>query len=254
MAIKPSAQVGQGSNPNRKRNTANNISSKQNMPGIDFAGISGGGLPTLDPSATSNYYSQIQTLQSSLANTLSQLRTQRVGLRGDAKVARVDTRMQGQAALGESVGGSLERGMVGSSADLSSRAGIHAGIVSGIAGVNRDLYNQLAQNTLQGTQAGLAAQQGVQQIEATAIAQRMQIQQTEAANAIQIRAAQMQANAQAIQNAAQLEMAQKQLRIERQQEKAFKKMANNYVSPFPSTTSTPTVTPGSYSAYPGHRI
>jgi len=241
--VMPKGQLGQGNAPGRKRNTMNNMSSKQNIPLIKPEGISGGNLPTLDPAATANYYGQLQTLQSQLYNTLAGLRQQRVGLRGDAKVMRQDLRQQGIGQMSESVNASLERGMLGSSSDLSSRAGIKADVVSGVTDVNRQLYDQLAENRLEGSAASLQYEQGVQGVESQAIAQRMTLQQQEEQNQLQMKIARMQAHASEISNDAQMEMALKQLRAQRQQNKALRQMANHPVNPY--------ATPGNGRNQPG---
>lgn len=224
--MEQAVKLGQG----RKRNTMNNKASKQNMFTYDAAGISGGGLPTLDPSAAANYYGQIQTLQSSLQAQLASLKQQRIGLRGDASVARADARQQGRAALVETVNNSLERGMLGGTADLKARTQVKAATAGAVTDVNRQLYDQLAQNRLAGTQAALQTEQAIQGVEANAIAQRMNLAAQEKSNAIAIQAAQMQAAASAASTEAQMAMARKELRIQRQTALGYEAMANNPMS------------------------
>jgi hypothetical protein len=229
MAFQAAAQMGQGGNrggENRKRNTSTNLASKQSFPGTSAKGISGGGLPTLDPSATANYYSQLQTLQTQLSTQLAALRQQRVGFRGESQVARADIRAQGVAAMSENVNASLERGMLGSSSDLAGRASVRAAVSSGITDVNRQLFQQLADSRIAAQQSALGYEQGVQQVESAAIAQRMQLAAQQQQNQLQIQLAQMQAEAQDVANAAQLQMSQKQLRIARQQAQALQALAN----------------------------
>jgi hypothetical protein len=174
-----------------------------------------------------NYYGQVQTLQSQLSQQLAALRTQRVGMRGDARVARSDVRAEGQAAMSEAIGGAMDRGILGSSGELEKRAAVRGDIAGGIADVNRGLYQAMAESRIQGTQAQLAYQQGVQGIEAQAIASRMQLAQQEEANRLQIQIAQMQAQASAAQTAATNRMANYELMSARQAAQAARQMANN---------------------------
>lgn len=218
MPLQVNAQPAQGGSPGRKRNTATNTYSKSDfMGGLSQASssISGGGLPTLDPAAIANYYAQLDTLQASLTNQLAGLRSQRVGLRGEASAQKSDVRQQGQAALTEGINSALERGMLGSTSDVEGRIGTRAATQTGVADVNRQLYDALAQNRIEASGAVLTAQQGAQQIASTAIAQRMQLQAEERANALQIQIANMQAEASRISTAAEMAMANKQLQVAR---------------------------------------
>lgn len=224
MAVTVGSQV---SNGNRKRNTSNNGMSKQDMYATDLSGLNAGGLPALDPAMVANYYGQIQTFQSQLSNTLAELKAQRVGYKGEAKVSRADARQEGQAALSEGINASLERGMLGGSADVEGRIGTRANTKSGIADINRQLWDALAQNRMQGTDAALQYQQGVQGVTNQALAARMQLQAEEKQNALQIQIAQMNAHAADIQNAASLRMAGAQLSSSEDIAKALHALANN---------------------------
>jgi len=248
----PSGEMGQGGAPKRKRNTQANSISKGGGSGFqfDFSSLTGGDLPALDPAAIANYYGQIQTMQAQLANTLAGLRQQRVGLRGEAGVARQDVKAEGRAAMTETVNTGLERGMSGGSADLAGRAGVRADVAGGIADVNRSLYNQLAESRMQGTAAALGFDQASQQLEMSAIAQRMSLAQQQEANQIAIRTAKMQASATAQSTAAQMAMAQKQLRIERQTAKGMKAQANDPTAIWAQFGLTPPGAP-TRSAFPG---
>lgn len=228
-------QLGQGGlrgGENRKRNTMTNMMSKQGFPKMNPQGISGGGLPTLDPSATANYYGQLQTLQSQLMTTIAGLRAERKSFRGAAQVARKDVRQEAFGAMNETVNASLERGMLGSSNDLSNRIGVKAAMSSGITDVNRQLFEQLAQNRINEQQAALSYEQGVQQVEAQAISQRMNLAAQELQNKLAIQVAQMQAAAAQTSSDAQMAMAQSQLKASRQQAQALRDWANNWQNPY----------------------
>ncbi|HEX9899738.1 MAG TPA: hypothetical protein VGC81_10955 [Candidatus Methylomirabilis sp.] len=238
----PSQQVGQGApsrlGAGRKRNTMNNKMSKQGLGDLGSA-VSGGDLPLLDPSAVASYYGQLQTLQSQLSTQLAGLRQQRVGFKGEARVARSDIRQQGQEALSGVVGSAIERGVLGSSAELEQRAETRAATSSGLADVNRQLYDALAESRLQAEQARLGFTQGTQQLAAGAIASRMQMAAQEKQNQISIRIARMQAAAQATTDAAQMDMARKQLRIARQEKQGLKALADNPYNPYPQLGAGP---------------
>lgn len=231
MAAPTSQQIGQGGPAGgRKRNTFNNLMSKQGFnPGNV---VSGGGLPTLDPSSVANYYSQLQTLQSTLATQLAGFRQQRVGLRGEAMVQRADIRTQGREALVAGIGDVTERGVLGGSADLENRIKTRAATASGVADVNRQLYDQLAQTKIEGQLARLAATQQAQGLASGVLAQRMDLAAQEQQNQIALRVARMQAQASATSTAAEMAMARKQLAIAKQTAQAARKQANNPFDPY----------------------
>jgi hypothetical protein len=211
----------------------NNLSSKQDPFGVATGAISGGDLPALDPSAVANYYGQLQTLQSTLMNSLASLRAERVGFRGEANVQRADVKQQGIQAIAEGVGQSMDRGTFGSSADYKQRIQGQAAIASGIADVNRNLHNQLSQNRYTAAGARLTAEQQAQQLAAGAISQRMSQQAQEAQNQIAIRSAMMQARASRLSSAAETRLANYQLQGDQQTAAALKQLANNpYASPW----------------------
>lgn len=223
------AQNGQG----RKRNTANNLSTKQqqNFQGVlqaSMSQITGGNLPALDPAAVANYYSQLQTLQSQLTNTLAGLKAERKGYRGEAMSQKADVRAEGRTAVVEGINASLERGMLGSSADTEQRINSIATMKSGVTDVNRQLYDALAQNRMQVTGAALSAEQGVQALTGTAISQRMDLQAQELQNALAIQTAQMQAQASQIQSNATIYAAQQGLRSARITAQGIKAAALNF--------------------------
>ncbi len=245
----PNAQIGQGGrSPNRKRNTANNMITDRNLyTGIGAggqaggaprlpSGLTGGDLPALDPSMVANYYGQVQTLQSQLAQNLAALRSQRVGMRGDARVARADAKASGVMGMSETVNNAMERGMLGSSGELSQRAGVRADTAGAIADVNRQLYQGIAESRIAGSQAQLAFQQGVQGIEAQAIASRMQLAQQEEQNRLAIQVARMQAAATDRQTDAQMKAARRELIVARQTAQGMETAANN---PYAQYVGTP---------------
>lgn len=243
--VDAAAQVGQGAptrlGAGRKRNTSTNMGSKQSAGSI-FGGaaateaVSGGDLPTLDPSAVSNYYGQLQTLQSTLMNTIAQLRNQRVGMRGEARVQRADIKQQGQAAIAAGINEDLDRGMLGSSADYKKRIEGRAAIAGGIADVNRGLHDALAESRFQAAAARLSATQGAQALASGAISSRMGLAAQEQQNQIAIQIAQMQARAARISSNAQMSLAEKQLRADRQTAQALRDLANNPNPYAPVTT------------------
>ena len=207
-----------------------NLLSKQGINSVlstAQAGLSGGNLPALDPSAVANYYAQLQTLQSQLTNQLAALKSQRVGLKGEASVAVADTRQQGQQAITEAISSSMDRGVLGSSADVEQRIKGQAAIKSGVTDIHRSLYDTLAQNRLQGAGAALSFEQGAQGIASQAIASRMSLQAQELQNALAIRIANQQAAASAASTAAEMSMANAQLELARTQAQNNQIMANN---------------------------
>lgn len=226
--------VGQGS-AGRKRNTANNnnYGAIPDLSAIAQQGLTGGGLPTLDPSMVANYYGQLQTLQSQLTNQLAGLRAERHGLRGEASAQKSDVRSAGVATAVEGINDALSRGMVGSSADVEGRVGARVDTMKGVTDVNRQLFTALAANRLEGAGDVLTAEQGAQQIAAGALSQRMDLRAQEQQNALQMQIAQMQIRASNINNAAQMAMAQKGLNMQADQLKFERHMANNPAPPPP---------------------
>lgn len=226
----PNAQVGQGSS-GRKRNTANNNNYNQMAQGAlsdAMANIGGGNLPALDPAAVANYYAQLQTLQSTLTNTLAGLKAQRKGYRGEAMAQKADVRSQGRDAIVEGINASLERGMLGSSADTEGRVEGVAAIQTGVTDVNRQLYDALAQNRIQGSAAVLGFEQGAQGLAGQAIGQRMELQAQELQNALAIQAANMQARASQIQSNATIYAAQMAAQTARDIAQGQKALADNW--------------------------
>ena len=157
----------------RIRNTlANAIGKNAGSLGPQLLSSGGGAaLPALTPAQNAAYYNQLGGLYSQYQTTLAGLRSQRMGLKANAAVARQGARAQGITNLAAAENSSIERGVTGSSADLQGRAAVKGQTASDIAATNAQLYQGLSALQNQKAQAAVGLYQGVAGLQSQAAAQ-----------------------------------------------------------------------------------
>jgi hypothetical protein len=130
--------------------------------------------PLLNPSFYAGYAQQVAGLQQNLAAAMALKRAQIQQARGTATQARFAAREQAVQDTAAAVNAALDRGILGSSIDMSNRAAVLAQLAANKAAIAADRGQAIAQAKLQGMQAigeyylglgNLAAQQAAQQAE-----------------------------------------------------------------------------------------
>lgn len=163
-------KVGEGG---RMRNTFANILSKNK---VDYSNPGGASaLPSLDPASTANYYSQLAGLYAGYQNQLIALKQQRIGARADFQAQAAQVRAQKIGDLATTENQSIERGVVGSSADLQNRAGVRGAAAAGIQAAKRQKLETIAGTRIAAQQAGIDYFMGAQGLEAQKLAQQQQL-------------------------------------------------------------------------------
>lgn len=162
-------KVGDGG---RKRNTAANILSKNKVDYTNPGGASA--LPSLSPAQTSNYYSQLSGLYAGYQQQLSALKLQRVGARADFRAMRAQTRSEMIGGLAGTENANIERGVLGSSADLQQRAGVRGEAAAQIQAGKQAKQMSIASSRLDEGQAGIDYFMGVQNLESQKLAQQQE--------------------------------------------------------------------------------
>ncbi len=153
----------------RKRNTAANILSKYQVDYKNPGGASA--LPSLDPASTANYYSQLAGLYAGYQNQLIALKQQRIGARADFQAQAGQVRAQKITDLAGTENAAIERGVVGSSADLQGRADVRGAAEAGIQAAKRQKLETISGTRIAAQQAGIDYFMGVQGLEAQKLAQ-----------------------------------------------------------------------------------
>jgi len=167
------ALAGLGKHGGRMRNTLANVLSKNK---IDYQNPGGAqALPSLDPASEANYYQQLGNLYAQYQTTLSGLKLQRVGLRAGFAANRAGIRAQKVEELAGVENQAIERGILGSSAELQQRTGVRAAAAANIAAERNALTQGIAQTRLAAQQAGIDYQQGATALEAQKLAQQQQL-------------------------------------------------------------------------------
>ncbi len=163
---------GQGTTGGRMRNTAANLYSKNT---IDYNNPGGAAaLPATTPEQTANYYGQLGTLYSQYQNQLTSLKQQRVGIRAGVQQAVAGIQAQKISGLADQENAATESGLLGSSADLTHRAGVRAGAAQQIQATKQTALQGIAQTRLDAQTAALGYNQGVQGLQAQQLAQQQQ--------------------------------------------------------------------------------
>ncbi len=143
-------QDGRG-NPRRRRNTGAQNSSH---------------APLLGPSQTFGYAAQMANAQDAYTQALAAIRAQAGGIRGEYKGALSDIRAQRIMGAAETEGAAIERGIIGSSADLSGRAAVVAEAASAKIDARGARNSALGQLRLQQMQAQTTLNSNLLQIQA----------------------------------------------------------------------------------------
>jgi hypothetical protein len=159
-------QVGQG---NRMRNTFANTLSKNKIDYQNRGGASA--LPSLDPASTANYYGQLAGLYAGYQNQLIALKQQRIGARADFASQRAQVNAQKIGDLAATENASIERGVLGSSADLQQRGAVRGAAEAGIQSAKQQKMMTIAGTKIAGQQAGIDYFMGVQGLESQKLAQ-----------------------------------------------------------------------------------
>lgn len=159
----------QGQGLGSKKNTFANILSKSQIDYTNPGGMSA--LPPLDPASTANYYSQLAGLYAGYQNQLQGLKLQRIGAKADFRDAAAGIRAQKIGDLASVENQQIERGLLGSSADLQQRTGVRAGAAAAIQTAKREKLMTIAGTRLEGQAAGINYFMGVQGLEAQKLAQ-----------------------------------------------------------------------------------
>lgn len=152
----------------RRRNTAANLFSKNTLNYQNPGGAQA--LPAMSPSQTANYYSQLAGLYAGYQNQLAALKLQRVGARADFRAQAADVRAQKLTGLADTENAAIERGVVGSSADLQARAGVRGAAETQLQSAKQQRAMTVAESRLGAQQAGTQYFMGVQGLEATKLA------------------------------------------------------------------------------------
>jgi general stress protein YciG len=175
---------GQGKFGGRMRNTMGNLLSHNQTNYKNPGGAAA--LPMLDPAATANYYNQLGGLYAEYQNQLQQLKLQRVGARAGFKSAIEQIKSDKVAGIAQAQGNAMERGVLGSSSDLSARAGVRGAAETARQQALMQRRLAVQGSYLQEQQAGISYYQNVQAMEADKLAQQQALLAAQLeANAIQ---------------------------------------------------------------------
>jgi hypothetical protein len=155
------------------RNTFANVLSKNQVNYQNPGGKSA--LPSLDPASTANYYSQLAGLYAGYQNQLIALKQQRIGAKADFRDAAAQIRAQKVSDLASVENAAIERGVVGSSADLQNRIAVRGAAAAGIQSAKRGKLEAIAGTRIAAQQAGIDYFMGVQGLEAQKLAQQQQL-------------------------------------------------------------------------------
>lgn len=159
---------GLGKTGGRLRNTLANLQShnKTVVGGPNGPTSAAHAAPQLSPGETAAYYAQMQGLYQQYELQRAQLKQQRVGLRAGLREQVAGIRAEKVAALSGVENEAIERGVLGSSAELANRAGVRGEAAGAIAGAKRDMRMGLAESRLGDQQAAIGLYQGLSQLEA----------------------------------------------------------------------------------------
>ena len=163
-------KVGEGG---RMRNTFANVLSKNKVDYQNPGGASA--LPSLDPASTANYYSQLAGLYAGYQNQLIALKQQRIGARADFQMAKAQVNAQKIGDLASVENQAVERGVLGSSADLQQRGAVRGAAEAGIQAAKQERMMTVAGTRIAGQQAGIDYFMGVQGLEAQKLAQQQDL-------------------------------------------------------------------------------
>jgi hypothetical protein len=164
--------LGTGGGTGRKRTALANILSKYRVDYQNPGGLAA--LPSTTPEQTQNYYQQLGGLYSQYQTLLGGLRQQRMGIKANAMTQRADVRAQTVQGVVGAEQAAQDRGVLGSSGDLSARAGVRAAGAQGLAQVKSDALSKLADLQLQKQQGALALYQGTTSLAGQQLAQQQQ--------------------------------------------------------------------------------
>jgi hypothetical protein len=173
MGVEGPSLPGLGKHGGRMRNTFANVLSKNK---VDYTNKGGAqALPSLSPASTANYYGQLAGLYAGYQSQITALRNQRVGLRADFHEAVTGARGEKLAGLAAVENQSIERGVLGSSADLQERSDVRGTAEAQIRAAERARLEGVAANRLSQQQAGLDYYMGAQGLEAQKLAEQQQL-------------------------------------------------------------------------------
>jgi len=159
--------------PNSKKNSMGNLLSKYTIDYTNPGGASA--LPSLDPAQTANYYRQLAGLYAGYQNQLLQLKQERIGAKADFRDAAAQIRAQKIGDLATVENQAIERGVLGSSADLQGRSAVRGAAEAGIQQARRTKLETIAATRLAGQAAGIDYFMGMQGLEAQKLAQQQQL-------------------------------------------------------------------------------
>lgn len=145
----------QGKNGGHKRNAGTNKRSKN-----------GGAYAVLSPSQSQAYTAQLAALQSNYTNALASIKAQGGTIRAQAQSARADIKTQKIAGISETEGAAIERGILGSSADLGGRAAVIAEAAGQAVDVRTERNAAIAQLRAAQMQAQTDYQMGIAGVQA----------------------------------------------------------------------------------------
>jgi hypothetical protein len=154
------------------RNTFANVLSKNQVNYQNPGGKSA--LPALDPASTANYYSQLAGLYAGYQNQLIALKQQRIGAKADFRDAAAQVRAQKVSDLASVENAAIERGVVGSSADLQNRIAVRGAAAGALQAAQREKLETIAGTRVAAQQAGIDYFMGAQGLEAQKLAQQQQ--------------------------------------------------------------------------------
>lgn len=161
----------------RMRNTLANLQShnKTTVGGPNGPTSGASALPSLSPEQTAAYYSQMQAAYLEYENQRAQLKQQRVGLRAGLRENVAAIQSQKVAGLSGVENDAIERGVLGSSAELANRAGVRGEAAGAIAGAKREMRMGLAETRLGDQQAAIGLYSNVAQLESQKVAAQSQL-------------------------------------------------------------------------------